>query len=196
MRLENRYVCRVSDACIQRIDKRLSATFSDKYRWPKFMRSLGSWINKATLCYIQYHACGVPSYKRSEVQKLYCAVEFICYDSSKCSMVICGDVLALLERCYWTTDRYEKEQISPLASLEARWLVPAPAQQASRNVRHFRTNHSTMHLQPRGIKATLLSAHNPTVLTNPEPCSTGFLSTRAARSQQLGVSKMCIRALM
>ena len=36
-----------------------------------------------------------------------------------------GNVLALLERCYRTTDRYE--QTSPLASLEARWLAPAPA---------------------------------------------------------------------
>ena len=38
-----------------------------------------------------------------------------------------GDILTLLECCYWTTDRYDKEQTSPLASLEARWLVPAPA---------------------------------------------------------------------
>ena len=27
----------------------------------------------------------------------------------------------------WTTDRYDQEQTSPLASLEARWLAPAPA---------------------------------------------------------------------
>ena len=38
-------------------------------------------------------------------------------------------VLALLERCYRTIDRYDKEQTSPLALLEARWLAPAPAQQ-------------------------------------------------------------------
>ena len=31
--------------------------------------------------------------------------------------------------CYRTIDRYDKEQTSPLTSLEARWLVPAPAQQ-------------------------------------------------------------------
>ena len=42
-----------------------------------------------------------------------------------------GDVLALLECCYWTIDRYDKEQTSPLTSLEAWWLAPAPAQQAS-----------------------------------------------------------------
>ena len=36
-----------------------------------------------------------------------------------------SDVLALLERCYQTTDRYDKEQTSPLASLEARWLYSA-----------------------------------------------------------------------
>ena len=29
-----------------------------------------------------------------------------------------------------TTDRYDKEQTLPLASLEALWLAPAPAQQA------------------------------------------------------------------
>ena len=38
-----------------------------------------------------------------------------------------GDVLALLERCYRTTDRYDKEQTSPLALLEARWLALALA---------------------------------------------------------------------
>ena len=43
--------------------------------------------------------------------------------ATKCN----GDVLALLERCYWTTDRYDKEKILPLASLEAWWLAPAPA---------------------------------------------------------------------
>ena len=34
----------------------------------------------------------------------------------------------------------------------------------------------------RGIKTTLLCAHGPTVLTNPEPCSADFLSARATRS--------------
>ena len=41
LRLENRYICGVSDACIQQIHYRLSATFSDKYRWLNFTRSLG-----------------------------------------------------------------------------------------------------------------------------------------------------------
>ena len=41
----------------------------------------------------------------------------------------------------------------------------------------------------RGIKATLLCAHGPTVLTNPEPCS-------AAHSQQPGAFKTRIHALM
>ena len=30
-----------------------------------------------------------------------------------------GDLLSLLELCYRTTDRYDKKQTSPLASLEA-----------------------------------------------------------------------------
>ena len=47
--------------------------------------------------------------------------------ASSSNNVCNGDVLALLERCYQTTDRYDKEQTSPLASLEAQWLVPAPA---------------------------------------------------------------------
>ena len=46
-------------------------------------------------------------------------------------LVYNGNVLALLECRYWTIDRNEKEQISPLALLEAQWLVLAPAQQAS-----------------------------------------------------------------
>ena len=92
-----------------------------------------------------------------------------------------GDVLALLERCYQTTDRYDKEQILPLASLEAQWLAPVPAQQASRNAQRFRANNASLAVaRARGIKATLLCAHGPTVLTNPEPCSADFLSARAA----------------
>ena len=49
--------------------------------------------------------------------------------ASNCSGSFNGDVLTLFERCYWTTDRYryDKEQISPLALLEARWLARAPA---------------------------------------------------------------------
>ena len=42
-------ICRVSDACIQRIHYKLSATFSDKYRWPNFTRSLG-WHNPVDKC--------------------------------------------------------------------------------------------------------------------------------------------------
>ena len=53
---------------------------------------------------------------------------------TKC-VIMNGDVLALLEHCYQTIDRYDKEEILPLASLKARWL--ALAQQASRNARHF-----------------------------------------------------------
>ena len=41
LRLENRYISRVSNACIQRIHYKLSATFSDEYRQPNFTRSLG-----------------------------------------------------------------------------------------------------------------------------------------------------------
>ena len=33
-----------------------------------------------------------------------------------------GDVVTLLECCYRTTDRYDKKQTSPVASLEAQWL--------------------------------------------------------------------------
>ena len=78
-----------------------------------------------------------------------------------------GDVLALLERCYRTTDRYDKEQTSPLASLEARWLAPFERVALSRQ--SF-DNASLAVAMARGIKATLC-AHGPTVLTNPEPCS-------------------------
>ena len=53
---------------------------------------------------------------------LQAALELLVYNSN---------VLALLECRYWTIDRNEKEQISPLALLEAQWLVLAPAQQAS-----------------------------------------------------------------
>ena len=38
LRLENQYLCRVSNACIH---LKPSATFSDEYRWPNFTRSLG-----------------------------------------------------------------------------------------------------------------------------------------------------------
>ena len=41
LKLENRYICRVSDTCIQRIHYKLSATFSGKHRRPNFTRSLG-----------------------------------------------------------------------------------------------------------------------------------------------------------
>ena len=89
-----------------------------------------------------------------------------------------GNVLALLERCYRTYGRYE--QTSPLASLEARWLAPAPAYYAFRNARRFHAdrlidNASLAVAMARGIKATLLFAHGPTVLTNPEPCSAARL---------------------
>ena len=100
-----------------------------------------------------------------------------------------GDVLALLERRYRTTDWCDKEQTLPLASLEALWLVPAPAQQAGLSKRAAllrrsfdRQNASLAVAMARGIKATLLCAHGPTVLTNPERYSADFLSARAARS--------------
>ena len=48
----------------------------------------------------------------------------------------------------------------------------------------------------QGFKATLLYAHGPTVLTNPEPSSADFLSACAARSLQPGASKTRIHALM
>ena len=102
-----------------------------------------------------------------------------------------SDVLALLEHCYWTPDRYDKEQTLPLASLELEtlWLAPAPAQQAGLSKRTAlsrqsfnRQNASLAVAMARGIKATLPRAHCPTVLTNPEPGSTDFLSARAAHS--------------
>ena len=52
LRLENRCICRVSNACIQRIQYKLSATFSDKYRQPNLRVILDDvipWINKASL---------------------------------------------------------------------------------------------------------------------------------------------------
>ena len=54
--------------------------------------------------------------------------------ASSCSgfnLVCIGDVLTLLKLHYRTIDRYDKEQTLPLASLEAQWLVPAPAKQTS-----------------------------------------------------------------
>ena len=44
------------------------------------------------------------------------------------------------------TCRHDREQTSLLDSLEARWLAPAPAQQASRKVQCFRTNRSIIRL--------------------------------------------------
>ena len=90
-----------------------------------------------------------------------------------------GDVLALLKRCYRTTDRHDKEQTSPLASLEAQWLVPFERTALSRL--SF-DNASLAVAMARGIKATLLCAYGPTVLTNPEPCSADYLSACAVRS--------------
>ena len=56
--------------------------------------------------------------------------------------------------CYRTTDtaRYDKEQ-------------------TSRNTRRFHANRSIMHLAlaVAMVRGTLLRAHSPTVLTNPEP---------------------------
>ena len=46
-----------------------------------------------------------------------------------------GNVLALLERCYRTTDRYE--QTSPLASLEARFTQTLPTLSRSYNTMQF-----------------------------------------------------------
>ena len=37
----SKYACRVSYACIQRIPYKLSATFSEKYRWLNFTCFLG-----------------------------------------------------------------------------------------------------------------------------------------------------------
>ena len=52
--------------------------------------------------------------------------------ASSCSKYVCNDdVFALLECRYWTIDRYDKEQTSPLASLEAQWLALVPNQQTS-----------------------------------------------------------------
>ena len=73
---------------------------------------------------------------------------------------------------------YDKEQTLPLASLEALWIAPVPAQQAGLSKRAAllrrsfdRQNASLAVAMARGIKATLLCAHGPTVPTNPEPCS-------------------------
>ena len=75
--------------------------------------------------------------------------------------------------------RYDKEQISPLALLEAQCLAPAPAQQASWNTWRFHINCSTMHTASLAVAvATLLCAHGPTVLTDSEPCSAGILHQR------------------
>ena len=63
----------------------------------------------------------------------------------------------------------------PLASLEALWLAPAPAQQAGLSKRAAlsrrsfdQQNASLAVAMVWGIKATLLCAHSPTVLINPD----------------------------
>ena len=86
-----------------------------------------------------------------------------------------GNILALLEHCYRTTDRYDKEQTSPLASLEAQWLALAPFERVALSRQSFDDAPLAV-VMVRGIKATLLCAHGPTVLTNSEPCSVDFLS--------------------
>ena len=46
-------------------------------------------------------------------------------NSKQLQLLVCnGDVLTLLEHCYWTADGYDIEQTSPLALLEAQWLAP------------------------------------------------------------------------
>ena len=55
---------------------------------------------------------------------------------------------------------YDKEQTSPLASLEARW----PAEQASRNEQRF-----ALFTRECISMATLVCAHGTTILTNCEP---------------------------
>ena len=54
-------------------------------------------------------------------------------------------VLALLERCYRTTDRNDKEQATKLASRFARGSV-AITSACLADAQRFRANHSTMHL--------------------------------------------------
>ena len=65
--------------------------------------------------------------------------------ATKCTYVHNGDILALLERCYRTTDRYGKQQATDLASRFARGSV-AIASACLAGVWRFRVDHSTMHL--------------------------------------------------
>ena len=58
---------------------------------------------------------------------------------------------------------HDKEQISPLASLEARW----PAEQACRNARRLRRSLENASLWPLG-PGNLVCAHGTTILTNRE----------------------------
>ena len=60
-----------------------------------------------------------PHWYRAHAQ-MEAVAEATPFIASSSNLVCNGDVLALLERCYWTTDRYDKEETSPLASLEAR----------------------------------------------------------------------------
>ena len=74
--------------------------------------------------------------------------------NSSCSNSHCnGDVLALSN----LSTGYDEEQISSLASLEARW----PAQQASRNARGF-----APFARECIPMATLVCAHGTAILTN------------------------------
>ena len=85
--------------------------------------------------------------------------------------------LAPFERVELFRQSFDKEQTSPLTSLEARWL--ASFERAALLCQSF-DNASLAVAMALGIKATLLCAHGPTVLTNPEPCSADFLSAFVA----------------
>ena len=81
----------VSYVCIQWIHYKLSATFSDKYRWCNscvLLAYVMPWINIASLAlHIIAHIivkglagpqdCSVPCRNQPEGQKMYCAVEFV-----------------------------------------------------------------------------------------------------------------------
>ena len=76
-----------------------------------------------------------------------------CADGSGCRdhtphsnyVYVCnGDVLALLERCYWTTDRYDKQQATDLASRFARGSVATANACLAGAARRFRADRSTI----------------------------------------------------
>ena len=79
---------------------------------------------------IQYHVHACANGTSMNFEPISIIAQATPLTASGCSgsnLVCNDDVFTLLKRRYRTTDRYDKEQTSPLASLEAQWLAPGRA---------------------------------------------------------------------